>query len=124
MEKAKEIARRPPAEFGTPLPPATPAAAPAASAAPAAAAQQAVSASATVAPPTSLAPLDTVFPAQPPSPSAQLTVDTLMREQRDAKLAPPVADAIELLEFAIAHLRKNDVTGAKKQINDALHHIS
>lgn len=120
MTKAKEIARRPAGELGAP------AAAPL-SLAPVVPAQAPLP----MAPPLSPTPGPTTAPANfaPPNPASfappvNVTQEDLMAAQRDKKLSPAVSDAIEHLEFAIAHLRRNEVGPARTNINQALGNLS
>jgi hypothetical protein len=120
MTKAKEIARRPAGELGAP------AAAPL-SLAPVVPAQAPLP----MAPPLSPTPGPTTAPANfaPSNPASfappvNVTQEDLMAAQRDKKLSPAVSDAIEHLEFAIAHLRRNEVGPARTNINQALGNLS
>ena len=113
MTKAQEIVRRAPGSHTAPTMPS----APGPTQAPAAMPPAAIPAGA---PPSAHAP--------PPDPSTfaptiSVAADDLLAAQRDRKLTPAVSDAIEYLEFAIAHLRHNEVAKAKSQIDKALGQI-
>jgi hypothetical protein len=84
-----------------------------------------------MAPPLSPTPGPTTAPENfaPPNPASfappvNVTQEDLMAAQRDKKLSPAVSDAIEHLEFAIAHLRRNEVGPARTNINQALGNMS